>query len=222
MSFSNEWDVSYKKNTHLSIWPWSDLVSYVMRYARPENPKNCNVLELGCGAGANIDFFKWLEVNYYAIEGSPVIVKMLQEKFPLFSENIKVGDFTKKISFSNNFDIVVDRASLTHNDTDSIRTCISLIHSKMSKGASFIGIDWFSTSHSDFHGCTNFQDKFTCSNLDAGQFKGVGKVHFSNKEHILDLFQDFEIKLMEEKQITSSIPVDNHVFASWNIWAIKK
>ena len=61
MSFSNEWDESYKKNTHLSIWPWSDLVSYVMRYARPENPKNCNVLELGCGAGANIDFFKWLE-----------------------------------------------------------------------------------------------------------------------------------------------------------------
>ncbi len=222
MSLSNEWDECYKENTHLSIWPWSDLVSYLMRYARPENPKECNLLELGCGAGANIEFFKWLGVNYYAIEGSPIIVKTLKEKFPQFSKNIKVGDFTKKIPFSNNFDIVVDRASLTCNETESIRESLSIIHSKMPKGASFIGIDWYSTNHSDFHEGTSLLDEFTRSNYAVGQFVGVGKVHFSNKEHILDLFQDFEIKIMEEKRIATSIPNDTHVFASWNFLAIKK
>ena len=56
MNFSKEWEERYRENTHLSVWPWSNLISYVMRYARPEN-KDFSVLELGCGAGANIPFF---------------------------------------------------------------------------------------------------------------------------------------------------------------------
>ena len=52
MSFSNEWENRYKAKTHLSIWPWSDLVSLVMRH-KPIK-ENFKVLELGCGAGANI------------------------------------------------------------------------------------------------------------------------------------------------------------------------
>ena len=222
MSFSNQWDESYKKNTHLSIWPWSDLVSYLMRYARPENPKKCNVLELGCGAGANIDFFKWLEVNYYAIEGSPVIVKMLQEKFPLFSQNIKVGDFTKKIPFSDNFDIVVDRASLTHNDTDSIRNALSIINSKMSKGASFIGIDWFSTKCSDYKKGKQAEDVWTKFDFEEeGWFTGLGKIHFSDKKHLLDLFKKFEIISLAHKDLFHEIPDKNLKFSTWNFVARK-
>ena len=57
IGFSNEWDNLYTSNAHMSVWPWSDLVSYVMRYARPKDPSNCKVLELGVGAGANIEFF---------------------------------------------------------------------------------------------------------------------------------------------------------------------
>ena len=32
MSFSKEWEHSYASGTHLSIWPWSDVVSLVHRY----------------------------------------------------------------------------------------------------------------------------------------------------------------------------------------------
>ena len=55
MSFSEEWNHAYEKNTNLSTWPWSDLVSYVKRFTKLD--KNSKVLELGCGAGANIPFF---------------------------------------------------------------------------------------------------------------------------------------------------------------------
>ncbi|NQU35270.1 MAG: class I SAM-dependent methyltransferase [Bacteroidetes bacterium] len=222
MSFSNEWDEKYRENTHMSIWPWSDLVSYIMRYSRPKEPNKCNLLELGCGAGANIEFFKWLGVNYFALEGSLTMVKMLCEKFSDFSKTIKVADFTKQIPFNENFDIVVDRASLTHNDTQSIRRTLSLIKDYMKPGASFVGIDWFSTNHSDFIKGNHLEDGFTCSNFTSGQFAGVGNVHFSNKEHILDLFEDFEVKILEEKVVSKSIPNDSHIFASWNIYAVKK
>ncbi len=53
MEYSNEWNEAYKNNSHMSIWPWSDLVSCVYRYAHPKDGYQ-RVLELGCGAGANI------------------------------------------------------------------------------------------------------------------------------------------------------------------------
>ncbi len=71
MGFSNEWDSIYADGQQKSIWPWSDLVSFVMRYARPKGP-TYRVLELGCGAGANVPFFRYLNVEYCAIDGSLV------------------------------------------------------------------------------------------------------------------------------------------------------
>lgn len=43
MSFSSESDARYKEKTQRCIWPFSDLVSYVMRYVRPAG-SNFNVL----------------------------------------------------------------------------------------------------------------------------------------------------------------------------------
>ena len=36
MSFSTEWEDRFKEGTQMSIWPWSDLITYVMRYAKPD------------------------------------------------------------------------------------------------------------------------------------------------------------------------------------------
>ena len=80
MSFSNEWDDKYQDNTHLSIWPWTNLVSLVMRN-KPQK-RNFKVLELGCGAGANIPLFVSLEADYFTVEGSKTIVDKLHQRFP--------------------------------------------------------------------------------------------------------------------------------------------
>ena len=61
MTFSNKWETCYKNKTHsMNNWPFSDLVSYVMRFSKPGKSK-IRVLELGCGSGANIPFLlsKW-------------------------------------------------------------------------------------------------------------------------------------------------------------------
>ena len=57
MSFSTQWDDQYASGRHMSLWPWTDVVVYVMRYAKPLE-SGCRVLELGCGAGANISFLE--------------------------------------------------------------------------------------------------------------------------------------------------------------------
>ncbi|OVE82788.1 hypothetical protein BVY03_00080, partial [bacterium K02(2017)] len=114
MGFSNGWETAYQNNQHMSVWPWADLISYVMRYCRPQD-KKLNVLELGCGAGANIPFFETLNVDYHAIEGSRTAVDSLHQKFPHLAKNIICDDFTKNIPFKKSFDLIFDRSALTHN-----------------------------------------------------------------------------------------------------------
>ena len=112
--FSSEWKKLYQEGTHMSVWPWSDLVSFVMRYVNFEE-KDYRVLELGCGAGANIPLFVSLGVDYHAIEGSRTIVSKLHKKHRSLQNNIVVGDFTQTLP-AGKFDLIVDRASLTLND----------------------------------------------------------------------------------------------------------
>ena len=93
MTFSKEWDDRYSENTHMSNWPWSDLVSYVKRYTDIQS--DSNVLELGCGSGANIPFFLSLNANYHGIDGSPTIIEKLKQN-PKYDPNEVFGMFNSK------------------------------------------------------------------------------------------------------------------------------
>lgn len=218
--FSCEWDRCYSDNAQMSVWPWSDVVSLVHRYCGPlisATGSVSQVLEMGCGAGANISFFKKLGFNYKAIEGSLTIVELLHRQHPDLVNNIVCNDFTSVCPFAGNFDLIFDRASITHNDTESIEQAINIVFEKLSSGGIFIGVDWFSTKHTDFGFGTPISDDFTRTDFSSGQFAGVGKVHFSNEEHLRELFRNFEIVFLEEKTVLRSEPQDNHQFASWNI-----
>lgn len=220
MNFSTEWDRRYQELTHLSIWPWSDLVGYVMRHARPGG-KDFRVLELGCGAGANIPFFQSLGVEYFAIEGSPAIVEKLHQRFPQLAANIVAGDFTEQIPFAGEFDLIVDRSSLTHNTTAAIVYCIAMLHARLKPGGKFIGIDWFSTAYSEYQRGVPAGDQYTRTGYQDGSFADVGRVHFSDKPHLLALFKNFEITLLEHKNIQRELPDDTWHFAAWNFIAKK-
>lgn len=220
MAFSNEWDQIYKRNEHDSVWPWSDLVGYVMRHARPKD-KTFRVLELGCGAGANIPFFLALGADYFAIEGSPTMVERLHRRHPSLQERIVAGDFTLELPFDGLFDLVVDRGSLTHNATCDIVRCLAAIHSKLKPGGIFIGIDWFSTSHPDYLAGPEIVDEFTRSGFQSGRLSGTGRVHFSDESHLRDLFRAFQFIALEHKIVRRHIPNDNWSHATWNL-AVKK
>ena len=212
MVFPKEWDRRYRQHSDMSVWPWSDVVSYVMRHVHSQ--KKLCVLEIGCGAGANIPFLLSLGYKYYGIEGSPTIVAKLKKRFPSIKKNIVAGDFTSEIPFDKKFDLVIDRSSLTHNTTEGIKRCLDLIYEKMKDDAKYIGIDWFSTSHQDYSKGIRV-DKHTRTGYTTGQFANVGTVHFSNKSHLTKLFEKFEILALEHKTVVSEIP-ERKKFAVWN------
>ncbi len=218
MSFSTEWNQSYADRKQLVRWPWSDLVSYVMRYIRPEAP-GLRVLELGFGAGGNIRFFKDLGARYHGIEGSQVIVEEVRRAFPEYAREIVCGDFTSEIPFSGPFDLIVDRSSLTHNSTRAIQACLGLLQARLAPGGAFVGIDWFSTAHSGYKEGKPGGDAYTRTAYEQGQFKGVGHVHFSDKDHLEELFAKFSFVVLEHKTVRRDIPKDAGTFAAWNFVA---
>jgi hypothetical protein len=223
VAFSNEWEDEYRRGVQNSVWPWSDLVSYVMRYARPDK-KPFRVLELGFGAGANIPFILSLGVDYFGTEGSATAVESARERFSGNKFHIACCDFTKEIPFESPFDLVIDRSSLTHNSTPAIRTCLSRLYSLMNDKSKFIGIDWFSTKHSDFELGQEEGDHYTRVHFPSGQFSNVGRVHFSDQGHIVDLFEaaGFTLARLEHKVNRLEIPSDGRQLAAWNLLAIKQ
>lgn len=221
MTFAAEWDAVYRGAKQLSVWPWTDLVSYVHRYARPDDGYR-RVLECGCGAGANVPLFLSLGVQYFGIDGSRHVVARLHERFPELKHRIAVGDFTRGVPFRETFDLVIDRAALTHNSTPAIRRALAILFDRVRSGGKLIGIDWFSMDHSDAK-CGDAVDAWTRTNIQEGQFAGVGVVHFSDREHLFGLLREvgFEIERLEHKQVDTVVPEGNFRVATWNFVAVK-
>lgn len=219
MSFSTEWDDVYKNNQQLSIWPFSDLVSLVMRHGK-SFLKGSRVLELGVGAGANIPFFLNHECEYYGIEGSPTIVQQLQKKFPQIAQNLVAQDFTQSLVFSGQFDFIIDRSSLTHNSTSAITHCLELCRKQLKPHGLYIGIDWFSTQHDDFLRGKECGEYHTRDQFPSGQFEHVGRVHFFDEQHLNALVsQSFDLIYTEHKVHEQQLGGHRHRFASWNFVA---
>lgn len=224
MSFSSEWEKTYQASQHLSVWPWSDLVYYVCRYAKPTDGVVSRVLELGCGVGANIPFFLANPFDYSSVEGSASAVSVLHRAYPQLVNKIVVGDFTKEIPFSGEFDLIIDRVSLPHNSTEAILNCLKVCFSKLKPGGKMIGIDWFSTEHKDSKKGDEV-DLFTRTNLPSdSHLHGLGCVHFFDQKHLSYLLQEagFIIQRLEHKSHDLYIPESQAGrLAWWHFVALK-
>lgn len=221
MAFSTEWDSIYRKHEQMTSWPWTDLISLVHRHCIHLVSNKGNALELGCGSGANIPFFKALGVNYFGIDGSQAVINHLRERYPELQQQIICEDFTVIQPFDMKYDLIFDRAAVTHNNSKSIQRTLDIALNSLNFGGTYIGVDYFSTKHSDFNKGSPMDDPFTRNGYVEGQFTGCGNVHFFNEAHIRDLFNDYEIIYLSEKIVREFEPKGTKQFASWNIVARK-
>lgn len=219
MTFSLEWESLYSSGQQHTHWPWSDLVSLVFRFGGPIGP-GFRVLELGCGTGANAPLFRALGADYYAVDGSREAVAIVHERFPDLRHKVCVGDFTRALP-PGSFDLVVDRAAVTHNPTTAIRRTLDLVFDALRPGSAFIGVDWFSDRHSERVSGERADDDHTFTGYSSGNFKGCGRVHFSDESHIRQLFVRFDVCLLTEKTVRDVEADPPNLFASFNVVARK-
>ena len=198
--FCKEWEKTYAAGKDLSVWPWSDLVSCVARHATPVSQFQ-RVLELGCGAGANIPFFVSRGFDYHGVDGSSIVVDKLKERFPALCNRLACGDFTAAIPFGGEFDIVVDRGSVICNDTASIAQCFRLVAQVLRPGGLFTGFDWFTNQHSESRKGDKV-DECTRTRFQDGPFAGKGNIHFTTRERLENMLTStgFVVTVLEHKE----------------------
>ena len=234
MGFSVEWEKIYQTGAHNSIWPWSEVVSLTNRYFTGDKSK-IRVLELGCGAGANIPFFYAIGAEYCGIEGSITQVKKLNKQYgsPCCADKylrgggknlitVSQGDFTEGLPFDGEFDLILDRSSVTANVTADIRKTIALAYEKLRKGGYYFGLDWISTNwgaFSDPAEVFDVIDEYTRV-FHSGHFNGMGNIHFSDAGHIRELFCQMTMIELYEKTSNYIVPKGKRT-AQWSFVAQK-
>jgi len=213
MGFSNAWEEIYQRNEQDAIWPWSHLISLAHHYGNLH--EGMRVLELGCGAGANIPFFLSQKADYYGIDGSATTIARLQKRFEGQNVHLAQADFSKDVHYGGTFDLVIDRAAVTHNATVDIEQVIALAMNVLRPGGRYMGMDWFSTKYDDF-------TKEQAEEVDAhtrifrtGYFVGMGAVHFSDKQHLRELFKGGKFLYLTEKIEQHHVP-EEHQTAAWD------
>ena len=216
MVSSKEWEKIYADSRHDSIWPWSEVVSSVHRYGLNQFKTPMRVLELGSGAGANIPFFEKINANYYGVDFSPTAINRLKIRFPHLANNLVNANFCETIPFDETFDIILDRGSLTHNYTESIQQCLSLLREKSHKDTIFIYFNWFSTESSHFNEGEPTQDPFCRRNFSSGNFVDTGVVHFFSQEHLQSFFSEFKFLELNHFKYQQFVPAQQSTLAYWN------
>lgn len=219
--FSKNWENIYKSNSHLSIWPWSDVVTYINLFCK-NSIKFKNILELGCGAGANIPFFLYRNNNYFGLDGSKIIINRLKKKFPKLKNNLAAVDFTKDIKYTKNFDVIIDRGSSIHNTSERIDNMMKLIANVLRQKGIYIGVDLFASDHTASK-LGKYVDDNTRTNINSKQFKGVGNVHFFNKNELVNLFTRNNYKILHLEHVKKNTIIGNEKIANstYNIVALK-
>ena len=217
--FSQEWTYQYKKKKNLSKWPWSDLVVYFNKFVKLK--KKSNILELGCGMGANINFIKSLGHHYYGCDASEISINELKKQFYDLKNNLFRYDFTQELP-KMKFDVIIDRSSVTCNPRESIIKAIDLSSKSLKKNGVFIGIDWFSKKSTDFKNSLNIVDIHTrkFATNESPYFSDLGCIHFANLSDLKKIFSNFTLKHIQHKTIQNH-DFSNHQISTWNFVAKK-
>ena len=191
----NLWEEEvYKKNKQINKYPYTSVVSNIFNFTK--NREDKKILDIGCGTGNNLKFFAENGFNCYGIDISTTAVDICK-KF-IDKSNLKadviVGE-SHKLSYENNcFDVVVDRASITHNSYN-FEKCIKEVYRVLKKDGIFI-TELFGKNTTDKKYGEKINDNLYV-NFKEGHFKD-SDVFLVSFEDIKIYFKDFEILQINE------------------------
>lgn len=212
------WDRVYREARHRSVWPWSHVVTLVNRHV-PEFRSGIRVLELGCGAGANIRFFVENGAEFWGIEGSESMVVQLRLAFPELADRLICADFTHPVEIEGSFDLVLDRGSITHNSTAAVVRTMDLVHDYLRPGGWFIGTDWFGTGSDEYCNGTPTDDPYVRDDFEDGPFADVGVTHFFDREHVEQMLGPLDLVALYRRTTDRVFPDPPHSHEAWDVVA---
>jgi ubiquinone/menaquinone biosynthesis C-methylase UbiE len=178
----------------LNRWPYTELISVVVRETRRMDRARTRVLELGCGAGNNLWFLADEGYACSGIDMSPHAIDFARERLDALGlgAELRVGDAIDLPWQDASFDIVLDRGGLTQNAYPEIGRILQEARRVLKPGGVFHAFTMFGLAHPDRtfgkEVSRNTFDHFT-----EGLFCNAGLTSFFSFETIDELFQNFSV-----------------------------
>lgn len=197
----------YARGEQLNRWPYTELVSQVMRCTRGQDRSRMDVLEVGCGAGNNLWF---LSECGFRVAGQDLSASALEHAALRLREHgrvadLRVGDFSRLDWADASFDLVVDRGALTQVTRAHLELALAEIRRVLRPGGRMLSFYLFGLDHDDRRQGVEVApgsfDRFA-----GGEFATVGLTTFFDEAAIRQLWRRFEVEGIQRHRIESLTP----------------
>lgn len=190
---SVDWeDDIYAKGLQLNHWPFSDVISAIIRATMGRKRDEISILEVGCGSGNNIWFFAEEGFKGYGIDMSATAIEYGRRNLARrgLSADLRVGDISSLPWAENSFDIVLDRGALTQNDYEHIEVALDEVTRVLKSGGKMFCFTLFGMNNPGrdlgIEVAKNTYDRFA-----DGIFNKVGLTSFFTAPDLRNLFRRF-------------------------------
>ena len=201
----NSWDPIWETVFQDQEWgkyPNENLIQFIARNFYKEERKNINLLEIGCGPGANIWFMAREGFNAVGIDGSYTAIN--RAKGRLQNENLNaqfiVGDIIKLPFENQKFNAIIDNECLYSNSEQNTILILSEIDRVLKKDGLFYSRSF---SKEMYIGEKLYNETFEYSDITVGPLSGKGFVRLLNEEKIQPLYAPhFNIRSIDKLEYT--------------------
>ena len=140
-NFDEKWNELYASGErHNNRYPFNSVIQFLFYHSPAnKNREDIRILEVGCGAGNNLWFAAREGFNVFGVDASKNAVDLAVSRLNKDGLNgdIRVSDATELPFDKSSFDLVIDRAALTHMPKQSIKKSIQEIRRVLKKGGKF-------------------------------------------------------------------------------------
>ena len=174
--YLSQWEDNYNSGKEINLYPFSDLVSsyfHSQKLLPTFSEKSLRALDIGCGCGNNLWFLAEQGMDVIGVDVSPTAIKYAEKIMK--DRNVKgeaiVSTFQNFSGQIESFDLIIDRACLTHNPIDFVE-CVDKVFNLLKSGGLFYTwvFDWDhglrkTGTQITPNGFTNFKKKSYWNNL---------------------------------------------------------
>jgi len=220
MAFDETWEIIHQSR-EWGGYPSEPLIRFVCgTMFKRAAPTSLRILEIGCGAGANLWFLSREGVQTFGIDGSVTTVQKAQQKLdedvPGWSGQVEVADAISLPFPDEMFDAVVDVEAVTHNSYEDSKRIYIEAHRVLKPGGMMFSMTFATGTWGD--GTGKQVEEFGWI-ADEGPI-GLGQfVRFTPEHHIPLLLAPF--KNVEWEKMTRTYEQRKKALHEWIITGTK-
>ncbi len=191
------WDPTWEKVFRERAWgryPPEELIRFVARhYFKAPDRKAAHILEIGCGAGANLWFLAREGFSAYGLDGSPTAIEKARARLAedRLEASLVVGDaMNPGDAFPGTaFDAALDIGCLVCNRLSDVEAILGRIWMVLRPGGRMFSMMPAEGSWGD--GLGRQIEPGTYTEIPEGPFAGLGICHFFTRDDVRRLFSRF-------------------------------